>query len=99
MGCTYASFQFCLFTFLITMLVQVPAVAGRYDAVLRTDVAHAQQARQLQAAFAAEGRAWTDVLVDRSAVDARRTRIAEVDQLAGGLSAQVDDPSCPRLSR
>ena len=82
-----------LLAVLITMLVQVPAVAGRYDAVLRTDVAHAQEARQLQAAFSAEGRAWTDVLVDRSGIDALRARLAEVDQLVGSLTAQVDDPA------
>lgn len=78
---------------MITLLVQVPAVAGRYDDVLRTDVTHAQQARQLQAAFANEGRAWTDVLVSRSGVDALRDRTAEVDQLLVSLTAQVDDPA------
>jgi signal transduction histidine kinase len=76
---------------MIALLVQVPAVAGRYDDVLRTDVARAQQARQLQAAFAAEDRAWTDVLVSRSNAEALRARTAEVDQLVGALVAQVDD--------
>ncbi len=78
---------------LVTMVVQVPAVSGGYDAVLRTDVARAQQARQLQAAFAAEGRAWTDVLVSRTTIEALRSRTAEVDQLVGSLTAQVDDPA------
>ncbi len=82
-----------LLAVLITLLVQVPTVAARYDAVLHTDVARAQQARQLQAAFATEGRAWTDVLVSRTAVDALRARTAEVDQLAGAITAQVDDPA------